>query len=253
MHGLGLWLRSPRLMVLGAAPALMVGVIYLVALVLLAMNLPAVAVFLTPFASDWADAARVVVEVIAAVAVLGLVAVLAVLSFTMITLLVGAGFYETIWRAVESRAGDVPEPRSEPFFRGLGRAIGESLRLLLATAVIGLALFVGGFIPVVGQSVIPVIAVGVGGWFLAVELTGFAFDARGLRLRARRRVLGAHRARTLGFGMATFVVFLLPLGAVVAMPAAVAGATLLSRSLLPDDAAAPETPVTGTTPGQTSE
>jgi CysZ protein len=36
----------------------------------------------------------------------------------------------------------------------------------------------------------------------------------------------------LGFGIATFVCFLIPLGAVLVMPAAVAGATLLSRRVL---------------------
>jgi CysZ protein len=36
----------------------------------------------------------------------------------------------------------------------------------------------------------------------------------------------------LGFGAATFVSFLIPLGAIVVMPAAVAGATLLSRRIL---------------------
>ena len=41
-----------------------------------------------------------------------------------------------------------------------------------------------------------------------------------------------HRARVLGFGVATQVTFLVPLGAVATMPAAVAGATLLARSML---------------------
>jgi CysZ protein len=40
----------------------------------------------------------------------------------------------------------------------------------------------------------------------------------------------------IGFGAATFICFLIPLGAVLVMPAAVAGATLLARRLfnLPD-------------------
>ena len=43
-----------------------------------------------------------------------------------------------------------------------------------------------------------------------------------------------HRARVLGFGVATQLCFLVPLGAVATMPAAVAGSTLLARSLLED-------------------
>jgi CysZ protein len=36
----------------------------------------------------------------------------------------------------------------------------------------------------------------------------------------------------LGFGVAVFCCFLIPLGAILLMPAAVAGATLLSRTVL---------------------
>lgn len=48
----------------------------------------------------------------------------------------------------------------------------------------------------------------------------------------RRAALKADRPTTLGFGMAVFVSFLIPLGAVLLMPAAVAGAALLTRRVL---------------------
>ncbi len=63
----------------------------------------------------------------------------------------------------------------------------------------------------------------VSGWFLTVETTGLAFDGRGLRLRERRRMLRSRRAMTLGFGIASYLVFLIPAGAALAMPAVVAG------------------------------
>jgi CysZ protein len=71
-----------------------------------------------------------------------------------------------------------------------------------------------------------------GGWFLALELTGFAFDARGLSLGEQRRMLRRSRSTTLGFGVVTYLLFLIPLVAVIAMPAAVAGATMLARNAL---------------------
>ena len=95
----------------------------------------------------------------------------------------------------------------------------------------GVLLFVGGFVPVVGQTVVPVVGALVGGWFLAVELTGYAFDARGRSLAERRRGLAVNRARTLGLGTATYLLFFVPLGAVLVMPAAVAAATLLAREV----------------------
>jgi len=57
----------------------------------------------------------------------------------------------------------------------------------------------------------------VGGWLLVQELTGLAFDARGMTFRQRRQVLRGRRASALGFGAATYLAFLLPLGAVIMM------------------------------------
>lgn len=76
------------------------------------------------------------------------------------------------------------------------------------------------------------IGAAVGGWLLAVELVGAPFYRRGMRLPDRRAHLKANRPTTLGFGVAVFVCFLIPLGAVIVMPAAVAGATLLARRSL---------------------
>ena len=45
-------------------------------------------------------------------------------------------------------------------------------------------------------------------------------------------LLRGHRAQLLGFGVATQLCFMIPLGAVFTMPAAVAGSTMLARSAL---------------------
>ena len=66
---------------------------------------------------------------------------------------------------------------------------------------------------------------------LALELTSVPFERRGMRFRERRAMLRARRPMAIGFGVATFVCFLIPLGAVLVMPAAVAGATIMSRRL----------------------
>jgi CysZ protein len=44
--------------------------------------------------------------------------------------------------------------------------------------------------------------------------------------------LREHRPFALGFGVAVFLSFLIPLGAILLMPAAVAGAALLTRRAL---------------------
>jgi CysZ protein len=49
-------------------------------------------------------------------------------------------------------------------------------------------------------------------------------------------MLRAHRSRSLGFGVLTYLLFLIPGAAVIVMPAAVAGAALLSRNVLAEPA-----------------
>lgn len=230
-RGFRFWATSPRLMLLGALPALIVGAVWVGLLVALATDLDAVSAWLTPFAEAW-GAFRTPVRLLAAVAVLVGAALLAGLTFTAVVLTVGDPFYERISGEVERRLGDAPPERGESWVRGLLRALRDGIVLLLASVLVGLLGFLLGLIPVVGAVLGLIFGATVGGWFLVVELTGTAFDARGYRLGERRRILGHSRARVLGFGVATWVLFLIPLGAVVAMPAAVGGATLLTRAAL---------------------
>lgn len=238
-RGLGMWATSPRLMLLGAIPALIVAIVYTALVVLLILNIDDLAVWVTPFAGGWDDPWRTITRFAAAAALVGLALLLVVYTFAAITLAVGDPFYERIWQRVEQRLGNPPSA-DEPFWPSLRRGVGNGLRLLATTALVGVGLFALGFIPLVGQTVVPVLGALFGGWFLAVELTGFAFDARRVSLRERRRMLRGHRATTLGFGVATYLLFLVPFAAVAVMPAAVVGATLLSRRALdaPDAASA---------------
>ena len=50
-------------------------------------------------------------------------------------------------------------------------------------------------------------------------------------MTGRGRLLRGSRARELGFGIATQLVFLIPGGAIAVMPAAVVGATRLARDV----------------------
>ena len=232
LQGFRTYSTSPRLMGLGVLPALIVGIVYGVGIVLLAINLDAIVTLITPFARGWE--LEPLVRIAAGVALVALVVILLVYTYAAITLAVGDLFYERIWHSVERSLGDAPPELKETFWASAGRGIGNGLRLLLITVLVSLVLFACGFIPIVGQTVVPVLGAFFGGWFLALELTGYAFDARGLRLRDRRRALGINRAQTLGFGVACYLLFLVPFLAVVVMPAAVAGATLLARRALTD-------------------
>ncbi|WP_405116012.1 EI24 domain-containing protein [Micromonospora sp. NBC_01405] len=232
LRGLGLYVRSPGLMLLGIVPALLSGALFVGAFATLVYFVDDLAALVTPFADDWSATARGLVRVIAGLAFLGVGGLLGVLTFTAVTLVIGDPFYEKISERVEERYGGTPGAVEVPFWSSLRRSLVDSLRLVAISVLVGIPLFAAGFIPVVGQTVVPVIGAAVGGWLLALELTGAPFSRRGLRLPDRRARLKVDRPTTLGFGVAVFVCFLIPLGAVLIMPAAVAGAALLTRRSL---------------------
>ncbi|MBK4347222.1 EI24 domain-containing protein [Lacisediminihabitans changchengi] len=228
-RGLRVWATSPRLMLLGVIPAFIVGVVYVAAIVVLAVNLDTVVAWLTPFAAGWVEPWRAGIHLAVGVALIAAVVLLAVSTYAAVTLAVGDPFFERIWHGVEVRAGGAPAELDESVWRSLRRGLGNGIRLLVVAVLVAVFVFVVGLVPVVGPVAGPVIGAITGGWVLAIELSGYAFDARGLSLKERRRMLGARRARTLGFGVLTYVLFLVPLAGLALMPAAVAGATLLAR------------------------
>ncbi|GAA0544001.1 EI24 domain-containing protein [Paractinoplanes ferrugineus] len=232
VRGLGLVLRSPKLLGLGLLPAVISGVLYAVALFLLLDFLPQLSRGVTWFADDWSAGGRDVVRVVAGFGLLGVAGLLGILTFTAVTLLIGDPFYERISELVEDRFGGVRDAVEVSFWESLRRSLVDSVRLIGLSILFGVPLFALGFVPIIGQTVIPVLGALVGGWLLAVELTGVPFQRRGKRIGDRRAALRGARPLALGFGVAVFCCFLIPLGAVLLMPAAVAGATLLSRSVL---------------------
>lgn len=233
--GLRTWVTSPRLMLLGAVPALVVGLVAVALLVIWATVVDDVAVLLTaPLPADpsWL---RPTIGALLQVGLAVAAVLVVVLTFTAVTLAVGDPFYERVWRRTEADRGGLVGEVERGFVAGVLRSVGDLVRVLAATVPVALVLAAGGLVPVLGQVVVPVVAALTGGWFLVVELTAWAFDARGLGLRDRRRALARRRARSLGLGTATYLSFLVPLGAVVVMPAAVVAATLLARDVLAAD------------------
>ncbi|MEJ3743295.1 EI24 domain-containing protein [Actinomycetes bacterium KLBMP 9797] len=231
-RGLGMYVRSPRLVGLGLIPALISAIVYTAAFVALIYFVGDLAGAVTWFADGWSSGARETVRAFAGVAILGVAALIGVLTFTAVTLAIGDPFYEQISARVEQRFGGVPDEVEVSWWRSLRRSLGDSLRLIALSLLIGVPLFAAGFIPIVGQTVVPVLGALVAGWILALELVGVAFTRRGRRLPERRAALRANRATALGFGVSVFCCFLIPLGAVLLMPAAVIGGTLLARRSL---------------------
>jgi CysZ protein len=234
-RGFAFWSRRPGLMWLGLLPALLAAVIVGGALTALGLSLPAIAQAITPFADGWPKPWSTLTRVVAATATVAGALVLVVMSFTALTLLLGEPFYQRIWAAVEAEGGTVPDTGGYGFWRALGDAVSLVGRGVVVAVLAGVL----GLVPVVGGLLAGGCALVLGGRLLADELSSRALTARSLSRRERRDLLRGHRARVLGFGMATQLCFLVPGGAIATMPAAVAGSTLLARSLLAEESTAP--------------
>ncbi|WP_432103845.1 EI24 domain-containing protein [Streptomyces sp. bgisy091] len=225
---------------LGLLPALITLVVYAGALVGLGYGADDLVAWATPFADDWSSPWLGLLRNGLTVLVFVLGIFLAVITFTAMTLLVGQPFYESLSEAVDrSEGGEVPES-GLPFWRELWISARDSLRILVRVAVYGVLLFALGFIPVVGQTVIPALGFCVTGYFLTQELTAVALQRRGMVLKDRLVLLRGRRWAALGFGVPLALAFVVPFVAVFLMPGAVAGATLMARELTEQPGPRPE-------------
>ncbi|MFJ2032741.1 EI24 domain-containing protein [Streptosporangium sp. NPDC087985] len=232
LHGLHWVVRNPRWWLFGLIPALIVFVIYVIGLYLLGTNAGGLAGWATPFADGWGHAARTTFRALVGLLIVGAGLVLSVVTFTAVTLIVGDPFYEKLSEKVEETYGEVPSGHEIPLWRSIPRSIRDSLITLGYVLLFTVPLFFLGFVPVIGQTAVPVLGALVSGFFLTVELTALAMERRGMARKNRFAVLRGNKAVALGFGVLLFLVFLIPLGAVVAMPAAVAGGAIMVRTHL---------------------
>ncbi|MFJ3333250.1 EI24 domain-containing protein [Streptomyces sp. NPDC086766] len=221
----------------GLLPGLITLVLYAAALIALALWGEDAVTWATPFADGWPGPWLGLFRGFLTAVLFALGLLLAVVTFTAVTLLVGQPFYENLSETVDrdvSPDGTAPES-GLPLWRELWISARDSLRIVVRAAVWGILLFALGFLPFVGQTVIPVLGFFVTGFFLTEELASVALQRRGVDLRARLALLRSRRTLVWGFGTPLALAFLVPFVAVLLMPGAVAGATLLARDLLGEE------------------
>ena len=249
-RGLGLILRRPRLFLLGAIPPVITSILFVGVLVLLYLQGDTLVGALTGFADDWAAGWARAVRLLVGVALAGGAILVMVIAFTTLTLTLGAPLYDLISEFVDRELPDPPAEPDERLASSLGRALRQSAALIGVSAALAVALFAAGFVPLVGQVVVPVVSALVGGWLLGIELVGSALERRQvLTLRGRRTLMRRHRLRVLAFCVPTFLLLAVPFVGVVVFPVATAAGTLLARQLLGESTRPTDEPTRRLPPG----
>lgn len=239
-RALGLMLRRPRLLGLGAIPPLITSTLFVVALVTLGSQIDRIINALTPFADAWSPGVAGTFRVIVGVLLVAGAVLVMVISFSTLTLGLGAPLYDKIAEATEEQLGEAPEPVPDPPARAAARAVRQSLGLILTSLLGTIVLFFAGFIPIAGQVIAPVLSAVFGGWLLCIELVGTSFQRRGLfSVRERRAAMRRNRARVLGLSIPCFLLLAVPFLSIIVFPVATAAGTILGRELL---ATTPERP-----------
>lgn len=230
-RGFRFWAQHPGLAAIGAIPPLIVGAVIMTLMILLIANVGTFVAWATPFADGWDALWRDLMRFTAAALLAVGTGVLFVLTFSAVSLAVGTPVYDRISKAVDEELGAPEQRRQLGFWASVGKSLTDALILVLVAVLVALLVFAVGLIPGIGSFFGFLLGVILGGRALAVDMTGTPMDARGLTLGERRARLRTNWPRTMGFGIACYLLFMIPLVAVFAMPAATAGATLLTRSL----------------------
>jgi len=241
LRGFVLVARTPRLLLLGLLPALLTALLLVSVVVALLFVVGDLVTWATPFADDWSSGVRSVVRFALAAALVGGVVVIGVITFVSVTLTIGSPFYERISSRADETLGGPPEPNSEP---APGTPM-EMLRPILTSVGVALLAVVLGLVPVAGTLAVAVTTAVGGGWMMSLQLTETPLSARGYDLEGRRRELRRRRLLALSFGVPAYLLCLIPVVAIVTMPAAVAGGTLLARELRGEPTALPVRPGRG--------
>ncbi len=235
-RGVRTWASDPGLMALGLLPGFLTAWLFVAGFFVMTLWLDPLSSWIARLVVGQGEGgAHTFVQLAAALGVIAAAALIMIYGFVAITTVVGQPFFERLSHRVDDRAGPVAPGPDWPWWTNAARGAGEGLRMLLVTVPLSLALVLLGIVPFVGTIIAWTLGALFGGWFVALEFAAVPFERRGLRLRDRRRVLARRRAQTVGFGAMAFIMSIFAPLAIMMMPSAVAGGTLLARAALDED------------------
>jgi CysZ protein len=179
------------------------------------------------------DAVRVEIRIAAQVLMVALTFLIAYFLYMPVARVLLAPFAEALSRKTRSislSAGGrmIRQKNHGQKNQGWARAMWEGLKVVIFQAAVSLAaLALGLAFPPVGAPVGVAVAIFLGG----LDFFDIPLSTRGLRLRNKLGVIWRNKFLALGFGAAAYLMLLIPVINMLALPVGVVGATLLIDAL----------------------
>ena len=149
--------------------------------------------------------------------------------FSTITNIIAAPFNGLLAEQVEAQLTGIPAPDTSWFslIKDLPRILKRELQKLANYLLWAIPILLSYFIPVIGQSVTPIVWFLFTAWQINIQYADYAFDNHKVSFVRMRQLLKQHRGDNLLFGILISFFTMVPLLNLIIMPIAVCGATAM--------------------------
>lgn len=149
--------------------------------------------------------------------------------FTTLSGFIAAPFNGLLAEKVEKMlTGEIlAETNIADFIKDIPRILGREWQKLVYSLPKFIGLFLLGFIPFIGQTIIPVLTFLFTAWMMAIQYCDYPFDNHKIAFHTMRFKLTENRTQSLTFGTLVTLCTFIPVVNLVIIPVAVCGATAL--------------------------
>ncbi|MGC6247668.1 sulfate transporter CysZ [Bisgaard Taxon 45] len=174
---------------------------------------------------DWLSWLSSILLIIAILMIL----VLFYFMFTTLSGFIAAPFNGLLAEKVEKMltGEQLEEGSAWDFVKDIPRMLGREWQKLLYSLPKLIILFLLGFVPVLGQSLIPIIVTLFTAWMMAIQYCDYPFDNHKVPFFVMKTELAEKRTLSLTFGGLVMLCTFIPLVNLVVIPVAVCGATAM--------------------------
>lgn len=150
-------------------------------------------------------------------------------TFTMLANFIAAPFNALLAEKVEQQlTGEkLTEMGIASLLADLPRMLKREWQKILYSLPRLVALFLLGFVPVLGQTVVPLLTFAFGAWLLAIQYCDYPFDNHKISFARMRNALAQQKVMNFTFGSLVSLFTMIPLLNLVVMPVAVCGASVM--------------------------